>query len=52
MNRLKQALGKYAADLILVAGAALVSIGAGLICAGALAIGGAVLSCMGGGDGA
>ena len=46
MNRLKQALGKYAADLILVAGAALVSIGAGmvylpagLICAGALAIG-------------
>ena len=35
-----------------VNGAGMVYLPAGLICAGALAIGGAVLSCMGGGDGA
>ena len=58
MERLKKALRRYAADLILVAGAAAVAVGAGLvyppaglIAGGALAIAGAVLSSLGGGGG-
>ena len=55
MKNIKNALGKYAADLILVAGATAVAVGAGLIClpaglitGGALAIAGAVLASLGG----
>ena len=33
MERLKKALRRYAADLVLVAGAAAVAVGAGLVCA-------------------
>lgn len=55
MKHLKKALGRYAADLILVGGAAAVAVGAGLIyvpagliAGGILAIAGAVLSTLGG----
>ena len=54
MKRWKKALGRMSADLVLVAGAAAVAVGAGLIYlpagdepGGALAIAGAVLSAMG-----
>ena len=56
MEQLRKTLGRYAADLVLVAGAAAVSVGAGLIyppagliAGGLLAIAGAVLSSLGGG---
>ena len=55
MRKLKKALGRYAADLILVAGAAAVAVGAGmvylpagLIAGGVLAMAGAVLFTLGG----
>ena len=55
MRKLKKALGRYAADLILVAGAAAVAVGAGmvylpagLIPGGVLAMAGAVLFTLGG----
>ena len=58
MRHLKRARGRYGADLVLVAGATAVAVGAGLIylpagliAGGLLAIGGAVLSILGGGDG-
>ncbi len=58
MKRLKDALCKYAGDLVLLAGAASVTAGvlmiyipAGLIVGGVLAIAGAVLASMGGGGG-
>ena len=54
MKRWKQALGRMSADLVLVAGAAAVAVGAGLIylpagliTGGAMAMAGAVLSAMG-----
>lgn len=56
MERLRKMLGRYVADLVLVAGAVAVSVGAGLIyppagliTGGMLAIAGAVLSSLGGG---
>lgn len=55
MENLRKGLVKYAPDLVLIAGAALVTIGAGLysvpagfIVAGALLIAGVALSSMGG----
>ena len=55
MKKLKKALGRYAADLILAAGATAVAVGAGLIylpagliAGGLLAIAGAVLHSLGG----
>ena len=57
MKKLRAALAKRAGDLILLAGAAVVSVGvgmyylpAGLISAGVLLIAGVVLSSLGGGD--
>ena len=57
MKNLRKALGRYASDLVLVAGATAVAVGAGLIYLpagliawGVLAICGAVLSSLGGGD--
>lgn len=54
MKRWKKALGRMSADLVLVAGAAAVAVGAGLIylpagliTGGALAMAGAVLGAMG-----
>ena len=56
MKHLRQALGRYASELVLIAGATAVSVGtgmiyvpAGLIAGGLLAIAGAVLSMLGGG---
>ena len=56
MKHLRQALGRYASELVLIAGATAVSVGAGmiyvpagLIAGGVLAIAGAVLSMLGGG---
>lgn len=58
MTHLKRALARYGAELVLVAGATAVAVGAGLIylpagliAGGFLAIGGSVLSILGGGDG-
>ena len=57
MRKLIKTLAQYAIDLVLVAGAAAVAVGAGmiylpagLITGGVLAIAGAVLSNLGGGD--
>lgn len=57
MKKLRVALAKRAGDLILLVGAAAVSVGvgmyslpAGLISAGVLLIAGVVLSSLGGGD--
>lgn len=59
MKKLRKAMAKYAADVVLIAGAAAVSVGtgmiylpAGVIAAGVLMIAGVVLSSLGGGDGA
>lgn len=56
MERIKKAIAKAFGDLMLIAGAAAISVGvglysfpAGLITAGVLIIAGAVLSAMGGG---
>ena len=56
MKHLRQALGRYAPELVLIAGASGGSVGAGmiyvpagLIAGGVLAIAGAVLSMLGGG---
>lgn len=56
MRNLRKALAKYAADLMMLAGAAAIVIGAGMIylpagviAAGVLALGGAVLDSLGGG---
>ncbi|WP_298016660.1 hypothetical protein [uncultured Dysosmobacter sp.] len=56
MQNLKKALAKYAADLVMLAGAAAIVVGAGMIylpagviAAGVLALGGAVLDSLGGG---
>lgn len=56
METVRKALRRYAADLVLVAGAVAVAVGAGLIylpagliTGGLLAMAGAVLSCLGGG---
>lgn len=56
MKNLKKGLAKYAADMALIAGAVIVSVGvgmiylpAGIIAAGTLMISGAVLACMSGG---
>ncbi len=58
MRKLIKNLAQYAIDLVLVAGAAAVAVGAGmiylpagLITGGVLAIAGAVLSSLSGGDG-
>ncbi len=58
MRKLIKNLARYAIDLVLVAGAAAVAVGAGmiylpagLITGGVLAIAGAVLSSLSGGDG-
>lgn len=58
MKKLLKNLARYAVDLVLVAGAAAVAVGAGmiylpagLITGGVLAIAGAVLSSLSGGDG-
>ena len=59
MKKLRKAMAKYAADVVLIAGAVAVSVGtgmiylpAGVIAAGVLMIAGVVLSSLGGGDGA
>ena len=56
MKQLIQGLRRYGSDLIMIAGATAVAVGAGMICApaglivgGGLAIAGAVLSSLGGG---
>ena len=56
MKHLKEAVVKFSAEIAMMAGAALVSLGvgmysqpAGVIAAGAFILAGAVLSCMGGG---
>ena len=58
MTRFVRGVVKYCTDLVMIAGAAAVAMGcgmiylpAGLIAGGVLAIAGAVLSGMGGGDG-
>ena len=57
MKRWKASLARYAADLVMVGGAAAIAVGtgliyppAGLIAGGILAIVGAALSSLGGGD--
>ena len=57
MEKLKKALGRVLGDLMLILGAAAISVGiglysfpAGLIAAGVLSIAGVVLSSMDGGD--
>lgn len=57
MEKLKKALGKLAGELVLIGGAAAIAVGvglysfpAGLIAGGVLAIAGAALSALGGGD--
>lgn len=57
MKKLLKNLARYAVDLVLVTGAAAVAVGAGmiylpagLITGGVLAMAGAVLSTLGGGD--
>lgn len=59
MKKLRKALVKYAPDVVLIAGAAAVAVGAGMIylpagviTGGVLAIAGVVLNTLGGGDGA
>lgn len=59
MKKLRKALAKYAPDVVLIAGAAAVAVGAGMIylpagviTGGVLAIAGVVLSALGGGEGA
>lgn len=59
MKKLRKALAKYAPDVVLIAGAAAVAVGAGMIylpagviTGGVLAIAGVVLSTLGGGEGA
>ncbi len=56
MKALKDGVAAYATELVMVAGAALVSFGAGMIyfpagiiSAGVMLLAGAVLSCLGGG---
>ena len=56
MGNLRRALAKYATDLVMLAGGALIAVGAGmiylpagLIAAGLLAVAGAVLNSLGGG---
>ena len=56
MRKLKKAVAEYATELVMTAGAALVSLGAGMyslpagvIAAGAFLLAGAVLSSLGGG---
>lgn len=56
MRKLKKAVAEYATELVMAAGAALVSIGAGMysppagvIAAGVFLLAGAVLSSLGGG---
>lgn len=56
MQNLRKALAKYAPDLVMLAGAAAVAVGAGMIylpagviAAGILAIAGTVLNSLGGG---
>lgn len=56
MRKLKKAVAEYATELVMAAGAALVSLGAGMystpagvIAAGAFLLAGAVLSSLGGG---
>lgn len=56
MRNLRKALAKYAVDLVMLAGAAAIVVGAGMIylpagviAAGVLALGGAVLDSLGGG---
>lgn len=56
MQNLRKALAKYAVDLVMLAGAAAIVVGAGMIylpagviAAGVLALGGAVLDSFGGG---
>ena len=58
MEKLRKALAKYFPDLCLIAGAATIAVGAGmiympagLIVGGMLIIGGVMLSSLGGGDG-
>ena len=58
MERIKKALGRLGAELVLAAGAAAVAVGvgliyfpAGLIAGGVLAMAGAALSIIGGGEG-
>ena len=57
MEKLKKALARFAGDLVIVGGAAAIAVGvgmyslpAGLIAGGVLAIAGAILSALGGGD--
>ena len=57
MKKLRQALGRYLAELTLLAGCVAITVGAGMIClpaglivGGVLAAVGAVLSMLGGGD--
>lgn len=57
MKNLRNAVAEYATELVMAAGAALVSLGAGMysppagvIAAGVFLIAGAVLSSLGGGD--
>lgn len=59
MKKLRKALAKYAPDVVLIAGAAAVAVGAGMIylpagviTGGVLAIAGVVLSTLGGGESA
>lgn len=56
MKELKKAVAEYSTELVMAAGAALVSLGAGMyslpagmICAGVFLLAGAVLSSLGGG---
>lgn len=58
MKHLRNALAKYLSDLVLIAGASAIALGAGLIyppagliAGGALAIAGAVFNALGGGEG-
>ena len=57
MEKLRKGLARYAGDLVLVAGAAAITVGAGmtylpagLIAGGVLAIAGVILNSLGGGD--